>query len=265
VILRTPVLVADDDPAVSRYLRRNLSAAGYEVRECAATTELLLEAIETSPDLLILGLDGASGAQQLISGIRQKSGIPIIVLSERADEASLVAAIESGADDYLRKPFGIRELLARLHGLLRHAVRQRGASPLFMSGNLEVDLVRRKIRLHRKEVHLPIKPYEVLRILVENADKVVSYEDIVTQVWGSWSLNRRPYARMAIREIRRAIEDNPRKPVLIVNEPDVGYRLRALTEAPASQSSEKMQRRSCSARWHPAHILRPTKVAGASE
>ena len=169
------------------------------------------------------------GGAQLIRRVRKISNIPIVALSASTDENSLVEAIENGADDYVQKPFGIRELLARVHGVLRRAVKERGAPPILVSGDLEVDLVRRRVRYRQRELHLSVKPYEVLRTLVENADKVVTYENIVTAVWGRWLANRVPYVRMAVREIRRLIEDNPGKPLLIVNEPGVGYRLRILS------------------------------------
>ncbi len=224
------VLVADHDPAVLLYLRRNLIADGYDVRQIPSGAELVDSFAAKRADLLILGLDlvGEGGAQ-LIRRVRKISNIPIVALSASTDENNLVEAIESGADDYVRKPFGIRELLARVHGVLRRSVKERGAPPTFVSGHLEVDLVRRRVRYRQREIHFSVKPYEVLRTLVENADKVVTYEHIVTAVWGRWRANRVPYVRMAVREIRRLIEDNPGKPLLIVNEPGVGYRLRVLS------------------------------------
>jgi len=224
------VLVVDSDPAVVLYLRRNLLGEGYEVRECPPTVKLVDSLTDHMSDALILGLDDAAeGGSEIIRKIREVSDIPILALWTNTDDHSLAVAIECGADDCIRKPFAMRELLARLHSILRRAIRQRGEIPTFVSGDLEVDLVRRRVRSRQRDVHLPVKAYEVLKVLVERADAVVRYEEIVTAVWGSWRRNRISNVRVAVRQLRRMIEPDPHNPSLIVNELGVGYRLRVLT------------------------------------
>ena len=226
------VLVVDDDPAILVYLCRNLVAEGYEVREFSSGSKFLDDLANKTADLVILGLDLVKdGGAQLIRRVREISNIPIIALSTRGDESSLVEAFESGADDYVRKPFGIFELLVRVHGVLRRAVRERGMPPTFVSGDLEVDLVRRRVRYRGKELHLPAKSYEVLRMLVEGADRVVTYQEILMAVWGQGRTDRVPYVRLAVRKIRRLIEVDPAKPAYILTEARVGYRLCVLASA----------------------------------
>jgi two-component system, OmpR family, KDP operon response regulator KdpE len=220
------VLVVDDDPAILIYLHRKLVAEGYEVRELSSGSKFLDDLADKTPDLLIIGLDLVKdGGAKLIRRVRKISNIPIVALSARVDESSLVEAFESGADDYVRKPFGIFELLARVHGVLRRAVRERGVPPTFISGDLEVNLVRRRVRCRGKELHLPVKSYEVLRVLVEGADRVLTYEAILRAVWGRRRADRVPYVRLAVRQIRRLIEVDPANPAYIVTEARVGYRL----------------------------------------
>jgi two-component system KDP operon response regulator KdpE len=221
------VLVVDDEPAIRRFLRASLSAQGYQVIE-AQTAHGALELFRrNTPDVVVLDLglpdgDGFDVIKELRDG---GSAAPIIVLSSRTDEAGKVRALDLGADDYVTKPFGVEELLARLRAALRHRLQQQGEKPVFKSGDLTVDLVRRIITARGAEVKLSPREYDLLRLLVMHAGKVLTHRFILHEVWGTETDVQ--YLRIYIRALRQKIEADPDRPQTIVTEQGVGYRLRA--------------------------------------
>jgi two-component system, OmpR family, KDP operon response regulator KdpE len=225
------VLVIDDDPAIRRLLRQTLTTAGYRVEETTPGHAALRRVVERQFDLVILDIDEPSGPGPAaigpgpISLLRALSPAPILALSVRDDEAAAANALENGADDYVRKPFGVNELLARAKIVLRRKARHQDKPALFTTGALEIDLLYRRVRLNGQEIHLPVKAYEVLHVLAAAAGKVVTHQQILGAVWGPERRDRADYLRMAIRELRRRLEPNPAQPRYILTEPRVGYRL----------------------------------------
>ena len=223
---RTPLLVVDDEPPIRRLLRTSLKAEGFEVLE-AESAKTALAAIEAEkPEIVILdlGLPDLDGLD-VIRRIREGgSKLPIVVLSSRGDERGKVEALELGADDYVTKPFGIAELVARIRTALRHRFQEQGGEPLFRSGPLHVDLVRRTVTVNGVEVKLSPKEYDILRLLVLHAGKVLTHRFIMQQVWGV--AGDVQYLRIYVRQLRQKIEADPERPVLIMTETGVGYRLR---------------------------------------
>lgn len=221
------VLVVDDEPAIRRFLRTSLTAEGYHVFEAEDGTSAL-EMLKRSPmDVLVLDLglpdiDGFDIIRRLRDG---GSAMPIIVLSSRTDESGKVQALDLGADDYVTKPFGVDELLARLRAALRHRLQQQGERPVFRSGDLTVDLVRRIVTVRGEEVKLSPREYDVLRLLVGHAGKVLTHKFLLREVWGGETDVQ--YLRIYIRALRQKIEPDPERPQHIVTETGVGYRLRA--------------------------------------
>jgi two-component system KDP operon response regulator KdpE len=225
------ILVVDDEPAIRRFLRTMLTAQGYQVSE-AVDGQAALEALRRAPpDLLILDLglpdlDGFSIIRQLrAEGSGRGATMPIIVLSSRTDEAGKVEALDLGADDYVTKPFGADELLARLRAALRHRLQQQGERPVFRCGELAVDLVRRLVTLRGEEIKLSPREYELLRLLVAHAGKVLTHKLILREVWGGETDVQ--YLRIYIRALRQKLESDPERPHFIRTETGVGYRLRA--------------------------------------
>ena len=221
------VLLVDDEPAIRRFLRLSFDAEGYQVEE-AGDGRAALDMLRTkAPDLLILdlGLPDLDGFE-VIRQLRDfGSSIPIVVLSSRTDEKGKVQALDLGADDYVTKPFGIDELLARTRTALRHRLQQQGEKPVFRSGDLALDLVRRKVMVGDREVRLSPRAYEVLRLLAAHAGKVLTHKFILDEVWdGATDVQ---YLRVYVRTLRKKIEADPDRPELILTEPGVGYRLRA--------------------------------------
>jgi two-component system KDP operon response regulator KdpE len=221
------VLLVDDEPAIRRFLRLSFDAEGYQVEEAGGGKAALDILQARAPDLLILdlGLPDLDGFD-VIRRLRELgSSIPVIVLSSRTDEKGKVQALDLGADDYVTKPFGIDELLARIRTALRHRLQQQGEKPIFRSGNLSLDLVRRKVMVGEREVKLSPRAYEVLRLLAAHAGKVLTHKFILDEVWdGATDVQ---YLRVYIRTLRKKIEADPDRPELILTEPGVGYRLRA--------------------------------------
>jgi two-component system KDP operon response regulator KdpE len=223
---RTPLLVVDDEPPIRRLLRTSLGAEGFEVIE-ADNAEKALTAIETrKPEIVILdlGLPDEDGLDVIRRIRRSGSKLPIVVLSSRGDERGKVEALELGADDYVTKPFGIAELVARIRTALRHRFQEQGGEPLFRSGPLQVDLVRRVVTVNGEEVKLSPKEYDILRLLVLHAGKVLTHRFIMQQVWGAGCDVQ--YLRIYVRQLRQKIERDPERPSLIMTETGVGYRLR---------------------------------------
>jgi two-component system KDP operon response regulator KdpE len=222
----TTVIVVDDEPPIRRFLRTTLGAAGYRVVEADAAAPVLRLLASEKPDLLILdlGLPDRSGLE-LIGEIRKTSKVPILVLSARDDERSKVTALDLGADDYIAKPFGTAELMARLRAALRHAFQAQGESPVFVSGDLTVDLVRRRVSRGGCEIKLSPKEFELLRHLVLHAGKVVTHRQLLREVWGPAQAEEVQYLRVFIRGLRHKLEPDPARPAHILTETGVGYRL----------------------------------------
>jgi two-component system KDP operon response regulator KdpE len=220
------VLVIDDEPPIRRFLRTSLAAAGYRIAEAGDAVAALLALAAEKPDLVIvdLGLPDRSGFE-LIDDIRAQSSVPIIVLSARDDERSKVEALDRGADDYLAKPFGVPELMARLRAAQRHAFQAQGESPVYRSGDLSVDLVRRRVTRAGRDVKLSPKEFELLRQLVIHAGKVLTHRHLLREVWGPAQAEEVQYLRVFIRGLRQKLEPDPTRPSHILTELGVGYRL----------------------------------------
>ncbi len=221
------ILVVDDEPAIRRFLKTSLGTQGYHIREAETGKQALELMKRDSPDVLVLdlGLPDKDGLE-IIKEIRTGgSAIPIIVLSSRVDEANKVHALDLGADDYVTKPFGVEELLARLRTALRHRLQQQGERPIFKSGDLGVDLVRRIVTVRGAEVKLSPREYDLLRLLVAHAGKVLTHRFILREVWGAETDVQ--YLRIYVRSLRQKIEADPDRPQMITTEQGVGYRLRA--------------------------------------
>lgn len=221
------VLVVDDEPPIRRFLRTSLTAQGYDIVEAEDGTKALEEVRRRSPDLLVLdlGLPGIDGLEVIRSLRGSGVTLPIIVLSSRVDEAGKVEALDLGADDYVTKPFGVEELLARIRTAMRHKLQQQGERPLFRSGDLTVDLVRRIVTVRGEDVKLSPREYDLLRLLVAHAGKVLTHRFILKEVWGGETDIQ--YLRIYIRQLRQKIEPDPERPHHILTETGVGYRLRA--------------------------------------
>jgi two-component system KDP operon response regulator KdpE len=222
------VLVVDDEPAIRRFLRAGLGAQGYVITEVEKGEPALDVVRRGGTDLVVLdlGLPDIDGLE-VIRRIRASgSAVPIVVLSIRADEAGKVEALDLGADDYVTKPFGIDELLARIRAAVRHRLQQLGEQPIFRSGDLTVDLVRRIVTVRGQDVKFSPREYEVLRLLVQHAGKVLTHKMILREVWtGDTDVQ---YLRIYIRALRQKIEPDPEQPTHIITETGVGYRLRVI-------------------------------------
>lgn len=219
------ILIIEDEPPIRRFLRTALSAQGYRIEE-AETGESALEFLKRNPvDLIVLdlGLPGIDGLEVIERLRAEGRSTPIIILSSRDDEAGKVRALDMGADDYVSKPFGMEELSARIRTALRHRLQQEGEKPAFRSGDLTVDLVRRIVTVRGLEVKLTPREYDLLRILVAHAGKVLTHKFILKEVWGGQSDVQ--YLRIYIRGLRQKLESDPERPCLILTEQGVGYRL----------------------------------------
>ena len=220
------ILVVDDEPPIRKLLRLGLSSQGYDVLE-ASDGKSALELLARKPALVILdlGLPDIDG-HDLLRRIRlRQEALPIIVLSSRGDEAGKVAALDLGADDYVTKPFGMDELFARIRAAMRHQLQEHGERPLFQVGDLRVDLVRRIVKVGDKEVRLSPKEYDLLRLLVQHAGKVLTHRFLIQELWNEPADPQ--YLRVYVRQLRRKIEADPERPQYIMTELGVGYRLRA--------------------------------------
>ncbi|MGB3899377.1 MAG: response regulator transcription factor [Mesorhizobium sp.] len=220
------ILVVDDEPPIRRLLRTSLASQGFQVTEASNGEGALAEAGRSPPDLVILdlGLPDMDGAD-VIRALREGgNAVPILVLSSRADERGKVEALDLGADDYVTKPFGTAELFARIRAALRHRLQQKGEPPTFRSGDLEVDLVRRIVRVRGEEVKLTPKEYDILHMLVAHAGKVLTHRMLMREVWGGETDVQ--YLRIYVRQLRQKIEADPERPYHILTETGVGYRLR---------------------------------------
>jgi two-component system, OmpR family, KDP operon response regulator KdpE len=221
------ILIVDDEPPIRRFLRTALAAQDYRVEE-AGDGEAALDFLKRNlVDLVILdlGLPGMDGLDVVRHLRGEGKTVPIIILSSRNDEAGKVAALDLGADDYVSKPFGVEELSARVRAALRHKLQQEGEKPLFRSSDVKVDLVRRVVTARGVEVKLTPREYDLLRLLVAHAGKVLTHKFILHEVWGGEADVQ--YLRIYIRNLRQKLEADPEQPKLILTEQGVGYRLAA--------------------------------------
>ncbi|MFT4117762.1 response regulator transcription factor [Bradyrhizobium sp.] len=220
------VLVIDDEPPIRKLLRMGLTTQGYEILE-APNGKTALEKLAEEPALIILdlGLPDIQGHELLRTIRARNEGVPIVVLSSRGDEAGKVQALDLGADDYLTKPFGMDELLARLRAALRHQLQIKGERPVFRTGDLSVDLVRRIVKLGDRDVKLSPKEYDLLRVLVQHAGKVLTHRFLLKELWDE--LTDAQYLRVYVRQLRQKIEADPERPQYVLTETGIGYRLKA--------------------------------------
>lgn len=219
------VLVVDDEPRIRMFIRANLEARGYEVYLAQDGTEAVEMAGRVDPDVIVLDvnmprMDGIEACRR----IREWADMPIIILSVREDEKDKVKALDEGADDYVTKPFGIEELLARIRVALRHSAGAAPATPLFTAGDLEVDFSKRVVKRQGQIVKLTRTEYELLAYLVSHHGKVLTHKELLRNVWGPEYGEESEYVRVFIRQLRSKIEDDPSNPKFIVTEPRIGYR-----------------------------------------
>jgi two-component system KDP operon response regulator KdpE len=220
------VLVVDDEPPIRKLVRMGLTAHGYQILE-APNAKAALDLLGEAPDLIILdlGLPDAQGHELLRTIRARNESVPIVVLSSRSDETGKVQALDLGADDYVTKPFGMDELLARMRAALRHQLQTHGERPIFRVGELSVDLVRRIVKAGEREVKLSPKEYDLLRVLVQHAGKVLTHKFLLGELWDD--LTDAQYLRVYVRQLRQKIEADPEQPHYVLTETGVGYRLRA--------------------------------------
>jgi two-component system KDP operon response regulator KdpE len=219
------VLVVDDEPPIRKLLRMGLGTQGYHILD-APNAKAAIELMADEPDLVILdlGLPDMQGLELLRQIRERREDVPIVVLSSRGEEVAKVEALDLGADDYVTKPFGMEELLARIRTALKHQLQVQGERPIFKLGDLSVDLVRRNVKRSGEEVKLSPKEYELLRILVQHAGKVLTHKFLLNQLWSAPVDPQ--YLRVYVRQLRDKIEPDPSRPHYILTETGIGYRLR---------------------------------------
>lgn len=224
---RAQVLVVDDEPQIRKFLRLGLEDSGFAVLEAANAEAALRAAVAAQPELVVLdlGLPDREGFE-VLERLREWSRVPVIVLSVRSRESEKVRAFDLGADDYVVKPFGMPELLARVRAALRRRVEAEAPEPVFRVGALEVDLVRRVVRVNGAQLRLSPKQYRLLQILVTNAGKVVTHRQLLNDIWGAAHRDDVQYLRVFVRKLRSRIEADPARPAYLLTELGVGYRLR---------------------------------------
>ncbi|TCL68249.1 response regulator transcription factor [Rhizobium sp. BK251] len=220
------ILVVDDEPPIRKLLRVGLSAQGYAVSEASNAATALQAVHEEQPDLILLdlGLPDRPGHDLLQQWREDGLQMPVVILSSRTDEAGIVKALETGADDYVTKPFGMNELGARIRVALRHRLQQQGEKAIFQTGGLSIDLVKRIVKVDGREIKLSPKEYEILRVLAQHAGKVLTHQFLLKQVWGAAADVQ--YLRVYVRQLRQKVEQVPDQPQYITTETGVGYRLR---------------------------------------
>jgi two-component system, OmpR family, KDP operon response regulator KdpE len=218
------VMVIDDERQIRRFLRGSLSAHGFEVLEADNGQEGLLSIAQERPDIIILdlGLPDMDGID-VIRQLREWSHIPILVLSVRNHEKDKISALDAGADDFLTKPFGVGELMARMRVAMRHTLTPH-ENPIFETGNLQVDFNRRKVTIEDKEISLTPTEYDLFRVLLQSSGKVMTHRQLLKEVWGPGYENDSHMLRVNISNLRQKTEKDPTQPKLIITEPGVGYR-----------------------------------------
>jgi len=223
------ILVIEDEPQMQRFLRIVLQGQGYSFIEAPTGQEGLVQAATRSPDIILLdlGLPDIDGLE-VTRRLREWSDIPIIVLSAREQEKDKIKALDAGADDYLTKPFGAGELLARIRVAIRHKVMQQSTTgePVFILDNLRVDMSLRQVFLNEQEVHLTPIEYKLLAMLIQNAGKVVTHSQLLKEVWGPSYSKETQYLRVYMTQLRHKLELDPARPRFLINEPGIGYRLK---------------------------------------
>ncbi len=224
------VVLIEDEPQIRRFLRATLTSQGYRLFEAATGADGLVEVASRQPDIVIidLGLPDMDGID-VIRRLREWSSAPVIVLSARGQERDKVTALDAGADDYVSKPFGADELLARMRVALRHAAgaSRDGDEAIYTMADLKVDLLRRKVSVGGKEVHLTPIEFKLLSVLVRYAGKVVTHQQLLREVWGPAHTEQAHYVRVYMAHLRHKLEAEPARPRYLLSEPGVGYRLAA--------------------------------------
>lgn len=222
------ILIIEDEPQMRRFLRASLTSHGFQLVEASTGKEGVALATSHNPEVILLdlGLPDTDG-MALTRDLREWARMPIIVISARGREADKVEALDAGADDYLTKPFGVSELLARIRVALRHARQARGAvEPVIEIDKLRIDLTRREVALDGRALHLTPIEYRLLALLASNAGKVLTHRQLLKEVWGPGHVEQTHYLRVYMAQLRRKLEQDPARPKLLATEPGVGYRLR---------------------------------------
>ena len=227
--MQATVLVIEDEPQIRRFLRATLPAHGYRLLEAETAQAGLTQAAMHQPELIILdlGLPDLDGLE-VTRRLREWTTVPILVLSARGQETDKVAALDAGADDYLTKPFGIEELLARVRVALRHAARPvDGGTSVVRAGPIEIDLAGHRVTREGREVRLSATEFKLLAYLVANRRRVLTHQSLLTHVWGPADANHTEYLRVYMRQLRKKLEASPERPEFLLTEPGVGYRFHA--------------------------------------
>jgi two-component system KDP operon response regulator KdpE len=223
------ILLIEDEPQMQRFLRIVLQGQGYRFVEAQTGQEGLAQAAIRSPDIVLLdlGLPDIDGLE-VTRRLREWSDTPIIILSAREQEHDKIKALDAGADDYLTKPFGAGELLARIRVAIRHKVMQQAGQgePVFILDNLRVDMTQRQVFLNEKEIHMTPIEYRLLTVLIKHAGKVVTHNQLLKEVWGPSYSKETQYLRVYMTQLRHKLETDPARPRFLINEPGVGYRLK---------------------------------------
>lgn len=226
------VLVVEDDSQIRHFLKIGLESNGYHYFEADSGRRGLVEITTRPPDLVILdlGLPDMDGLD-FIDQVRSWSRVPLLILTAREKEQDKVTALDRGADDYLTKPFGVGELLARIRVALRHAIQGADEEPIFENGPLKVDFIARQVFVDKREAHLTPIEYKLLTLLARHAGKVLTQHQILKEIWGPHAMDQGNYLRVHMHQLRHKLEENPARPRLLINEPGVGYRMKLLEDS----------------------------------
>jgi len=225
------ILVVDDEPAILRFLKPALEANGYEMNAVGTVADALKQIAATAPEIVVLDLGLPDGdGKEVIRRVREWSDVPIIVLSARDREIEKIESLDLGADDFVNKPFGVGELMARIRTSLRHRMQNHDEVPQLRAGDLEIDIVKHRVLRAGREIKFTPKEFDLLAFLVRHGGKVVTHRQILTAVWGPAHTGDTQYLRVYVGQLRQKLEIDPDNPSILMTEPGIGYRIVAETE-----------------------------------